>query len=78
MFNSELTHEASKKLARRMNSEASGDLRAAVEQGYKIVVNRPPSARERDHALSYVGNDPARLEGFAWMLLNLSEFVFLP
>ena len=26
----------------------------------------------------YVATEPAQLTGFAWMLLNLSEFVFLP
>lgn len=76
LMNNELTNEASKKLAERMR--AAGDLRAAVNEGYRITLGRPPSNAERDHALSYTGSDPARLQGFAWMLLNLSEFVFLP
>lgn len=76
LLNNELTNEASKKLAQRLG--AAGDVRVAVEQGYRIALSRPPSSAERDHALSYVAGDPARLQGFAWMLLNLSEFVFLP
>lgn len=77
MFNSELTSEASKKLAQRLRTEASGDLASAVEQGFKIALSRLPSAAERDHALTYLNNDPQRLEGFAWLLLNLSEFFFV-
>lgn len=76
LLNNELTNEASRQLAMRIRS--AGDLRAAVNEGYRIALSRPPSNSERDHALSYIGTDPARLQGFAWMLLNLSEFVFLP
>lgn len=75
LLNNELTNEAAKKLAQRI--AVAGDVREAVEQGYRIALSRPPSSTERDHALSYLSGDPARLPGFAWMLLNLSEFVFL-
>jgi hypothetical protein len=63
----------------RLMNEADGSASARVQHGYKVVLGREPSAKERDHALSYLRtNQPAELEGFAWMLLNLSEFVFLP
>jgi hypothetical protein len=74
-----LAQSASKSLAKRLDTEADASPAAKVEYGYKLVLGRAPSARERDHALSYLhGRDGARLEGFSWMLLNLSEFVFLP
>jgi len=74
LLNGALAQEASKNLARRLKSAAS-----PVDYGYKIVLGRAPSAAERDHAMSYLeAGDTARLEGFSWMLLNLSEFVFLP
>ena len=43
---------------------------AAVELGYRLVLGRPPSGGERDRALSYIENDPARLKGFAWLLYS--------
>jgi hypothetical protein len=77
LFNSELTREASKKLAQRLRTEASGGLSSALEHGYKIALSRMPTAGELDHAITYLNDDPERLQGFAWMLLNLSEFVFV-
>jgi hypothetical protein len=77
MLNSELTREASEKLARRLRTEAQGDLPLAVERGYKITLSRAPSGSERDYALSYLGNNPDRLESLAWMLFNLTEFIFV-
>jgi len=77
LLNGTLVQDASKKLARRLETAESPAAR--VEQGYKLVLGRTPSANERDASLSYLQDaDTARLEGFSWMLLNLSEFVFLP
>lgn len=74
LLNGSLVQDASKQLAKRLLTASS-----PVDYGYKLVLGRAPSASERDVALSYVqGADTARLEGFSWMLLNLSEFVFLP
>lgn len=74
LLNGSLVQEASKKLAKRL--EPAGD---PVHYGFKLVLGRPPSPAERDVALSYLqGAGAARLEGFSWMLMNLSEFVFLP
>lgn len=78
LFNSELTQDASRKLATRLRTEAKGDLASAVQRGYEIALSRRASSAERDQALTYLNNDTARLEGFAWMLLNLSEFIFVP
>ena len=30
-----------------------------------------------DRALTYLENDPARLKGFAWLLFNLDEFIYI-
>ena len=78
MLNGSLTHESSRKLARRLESEGGKDASVRVDYGYKLVLGRPPAASERDHALSYLGSgSTAQWEGFSWMLLNLSEFIFL-
>ena len=43
-----------------------------------MVLGLPASASERDHVLSYLrGGSATQWEGFSWMLLNLSEFIFL-
>jgi hypothetical protein len=34
-------------------------------------------AAEKDRALSYIENDPARLKGFAWLLYNMDEFIYI-
>lgn len=79
LLNGEFTQVASRDLAERVYLEGGASAEAKVNYGYKLVLGRAPSAAERDAALTYLGEgEPARLTGFAWMLLNLSEFVFLP
>ncbi len=79
LLNGPLAQEASRDLAQRLYTEAGASPAAKVEYGYKVALGRTPTASERDAALSYLGKgEPEQLTGFAWMLLNLSEFVFLP
>ena len=79
LLNGALAQEASRDLGVRLHREAGASPAAKVEYGYKLVLGRTPSPGERDAALSYLQKaEPAQLTGFAWMLLNLSEFVFLP
>ena len=79
LLNGALAQEASRDLAQRLYKEAGESPAAKVEYGYKLVLGRAPSASERDAALSYLDSvEPAKVVGFSWMLLNLSEFVFLP
>ncbi len=76
LMNGSLAREASLKLAKRIEAR---DPAERVELGYKTALGRLPSPAERDHALSYIGDGrPERWDGFAWMLINLSEFVFHP
>jgi hypothetical protein len=69
--------QASAKVAERLKRDSGGDLKAAVDLGYRLVVGRSPSIGESAHALAYVGDDPGRLKGFAWLLFNLDEFVYV-
>ena len=75
MMNNPLTHEASRKLGERL--QESPTPAAQVTLGYQLTLARQPSPAERDHALSFLASG-GTLERFSWMLLNLSEFVFLP
>jgi hypothetical protein len=77
LMNSDEIEKASAKFAERLQKEAGADLGAAIDLGYRIALGRHPSGGEKDEALTYLQNDPARLKGLAWMLFNLDEFVFV-
>jgi hypothetical protein len=77
MMNSDEIDKASAKFAERLRKEAGGDIRSAVDLGFRIALARTPSAAEKDSALSYIQDDPARLKGFAWLLFNLDEFIYM-
>ena len=46
MMNSEEIEAASAKLAERLAKESGGDLKAAVDLGYRLALGRPPEPRE--------------------------------
>jgi hypothetical protein len=77
MMNSDEIEKASAKFGERLKKESSGDLNTAVDLAYRIAFSRPPSPTEKDRALTYVQNDPARLKDFAWLLFNLDEFIYV-
>jgi len=77
LMNDKLVMEAAAKFADRLRKEATGNIAEAIDLGYRIAISRPPSPAEKDSALSYVDSDPARLNGFAWLLFNLDEFSYV-
>ena len=77
LMNGEEIERATAQLSDRVQKQTAGDLRAAVDLAYRITLGRPPSPRERDESLTYVGTDPARLKGLGWLLFNLDEFIFV-
>jgi hypothetical protein len=77
MMNSEEIEKASTKFAARLQTASAGDLNAAIDLAYRIALSRPPSPNEKDRALTYLGGDPSRLKGFAWLLFNLDEFIYV-
>ncbi len=77
LMNGEEVDKASAQFAERLQKESGGDLKAAVDLAYQFAISRPPSSSEREHALAYLENDPARLKNFAWLLFNLDEFVYV-
>jgi hypothetical protein len=77
LMNSDEVEKATVKIAERLQKDSGGDLKTAVDLAYKIVLGRGPSGSEKDHALTYLENDPARLKGLAWLMLNLDEFVYV-
>jgi hypothetical protein len=77
LMNSDEIEKASIKLAERLQEESGGELKAAVDLGYRITLGRSASPIERDHALTYVADKPDRLKGLAWLLFNLDEFIYV-
>ncbi len=77
LMNDKLVMEAAAKFADRLRKEALDGIAQAIDLGYRIAISRPPSPVEKDSALSYVDGDPARLNGFAWLLFNLDEFSYV-
>lgn len=78
LMNSEPIDRATKQLAERLRKESGGSLPAAVQLAYRLTLARPPSLRETAKALEYLGDDPSRLKGLAWLLFNLDEYLYLP
>ena len=77
LMNGQEIEQASAQFAERLQKESAGDLKTAVDLAYEFTISRPPSASERDKALAYLQNDPARLKNFAWLMFNLDEFVYV-
>jgi hypothetical protein len=77
LMNSPEIDRASAGLADRLKAQSASDLPSAVDLAYRLTLARPPSSSERETALAYLGNDPARLKGLAWLLFNLDEFLYV-
>ena len=62
-------------------SDADGPGRAGLarldRRRTRLTLGRSPSPAENDRALTYIESDPARLKGFAWLLFNLDEFIYV-
>jgi len=77
LMNSAEMDQASAQFAERLKKDSGGDLTAAVDLAYRMTLSRSPSERERERALDYLAKDAARLKGFAWLLFNLDEFIYV-
>jgi hypothetical protein len=77
MLNSDLTEKAAARMGERLHELSAGDLHQAVNLGYRIALSRFPSPKEREHALSFLAAEPARFGDFCWLLMNLTEFIFV-
>ncbi len=73
-MNSPEIEKASTMFADRLSKEPLTD---AVDLGYRIALNRPPTPAEKDQSLTYLANDPKRLKSLAWLLFNLDEFLYI-
>ncbi|MBI3416317.1 MAG: DUF1553 domain-containing protein [Verrucomicrobia bacterium] len=76
-MNSELADDVSARFAERLKKDSRGDLAAAVMLGYRMALGRLPSTMELAKALDYLQGDLGRVKDFAWLLLNLDEFMYV-
>ncbi|MDQ1473171.1 MAG: hypothetical protein QOJ99_4651, partial [Bryobacterales bacterium] len=76
-MNDDLIESESSKFADRVVKESAGDLSKAVKLAYLSALGREPSGAELDRSLTYVNGDASRMKGFAWLLLNLDEFIYV-
>ncbi len=77
MMNNQIVSDESAKLAQLVLRKANGNIADAITLAYQTTLSRPPSDTEVRQAISYIGNDPERMKGFAWMLFNLDEFLYV-
>ena len=85
MMNGDLTNEEAAKLARRLERERPGDLRAQIALGRRLTSGRAPDAREIDEAVAFVAelkskeglDDAKALDSLCLVLLNLNEFLYI-
>jgi hypothetical protein len=77
MMNNEFVENVSTRFAERLKKDAIGDPAAAVTLGFRTALGRLPTDAERAKALNYTQGDPGRIKGFAWLLLNLDEFLYV-
>jgi uncharacterized protein DUF1553/uncharacterized protein DUF1549 len=78
MMNNELLEDASACFAERLQQAAGGpECAPLVTAGFRTALGRSPTESERLKALEYIDNKPERIKGFAWLLLNLDEFMYL-
>jgi hypothetical protein len=76
-MNDDAIEKATAKFSARVLDASGGDIRSAVDLAYRTTLGRAPTGGELDSALTYLQNDPARMKGFAWMLFNLDEFIYV-
>lgn len=76
-MNDKVIQAETAKLAARMLAASSGDLRLAVNLAYRTTLTRTPTPSELDRALTFMEGKPERMQGLAWLLFNLDEFIYV-
>ncbi len=85
MMNSKFTNDHARLLAERIENSAPGDPSNLVQQGFQLVLGRPPRPVELKNSVDLIesmrqnyGHDlSTALERFSLVMLNLNEFIFL-
>jgi mono/diheme cytochrome c family protein len=77
LMNSGFAMHQAKLFAARVTREAGNDKNAQIARAYEIALNRPPTAKEVDLALSFLSNNPTGLVDLCQTIFNLNEFAYI-
>ena len=77
LMNGPEVERATERFAARLLKESGGELKAAIELGYRAALGRAATAKEVDDAAKHLDGDTKRLKDFAWLLFNLDEFIYV-
>jgi hypothetical protein len=75
LLNDEFVAQQAELFARHVQESEPDNAAREVELAYRMALSRAPSSAERDLALEYLRRNS--LTGFAHVLINLNEFVYL-
>ncbi|HWB07452.1 MAG TPA: DUF1553 domain-containing protein, partial [Verrucomicrobiales bacterium] len=77
LMNSPDVDRACDLMAARLQKETNGNLEAAVDLAYRLMLSRPALGTEKKTALAYLEGNASRLRPFSWLLFNLDEFIYV-
>ena len=77
MNNAFVTMQA-KHFAERLKREAGTDAAKQIERAFELALSRPPTAKEKDYALTFLRSGEHALVDFCQAVMNLNEFVYIP
>jgi hypothetical protein len=85
MLNGELTNEEAAKLARRVERERPGDVRAQVIRARQLTSGRAPSTEEVDEAVAFLRelqqkeglNAQQAMDSLCLVCFNMNEFLYI-
>jgi hypothetical protein len=75
LLNDDFVIKQAERFAQRIIEAEPADVNRQIELAYLLALGRVPDARERELAREYL--QARSLAGFAHVLLNLNEFVYL-
>jgi hypothetical protein len=70
--------DQAKRFSERLKREAGDSTVAQVKLAFDLALNRPPSAKELDQAVTFIQSTPTGLVDFAQTVFNLNEFAYAP
>jgi hypothetical protein len=85
MLNGDFLNQQATELAKRMREEAGEQVQDQIDQGFRLVLSREPTASERARSLRLIGQLEAEhglsremaMANFALFLFNVNEFVYV-
>lgn len=77
LMNNALVEDVAGRLAERWQQANPGNLTNSILLGFRTVLGRPPSESEWAKALGCVRDETNPEKSFAWLVLNLDEFLYV-